>query len=181
MSPTAVFATLLIALVIDYMSIGADSIRDRVAFCLALPAVREGWDGSQLDLWTVQTIATFVDTAKRSGNGELAAANTALLVGVLIGILFIYCIGCLLPTKASAKLGKFAQLAFSGGPARPGGGPAMGGASKYRLNYRLWACAILLGMTAEMPNGLVGEASLGFVDGLTGIVAPVPSIVFGVS
>lgn len=182
MSPTAVFAVVLIALVIDYMSIGPDFVRDRIAFCLAVPAVRVGWDGSQLDLWTVQVVARIVDTAKRAGNDDLAAANTALIVGLLAGVLFIYCVGCLLPAKASARLGKFAQLAFSGS-GKPGGalgGPAMG-ASKYRLNTRLWVCAVLLGMTAEMPGGLVGEASLGFVLALTTIVTPVPAIVFGVS
>lgn len=185
MSPTGIFALLLIALLIDWMSIGPDSIRDRVAFCLALPAVRAGWDGSPVDKQTVAVLAGFVDQAKHTGNATLAQASTSMLVGVLVGGLVLYCVGCLLPERAAGKLGPWARLAFRAGrgaaaPAGPVGprGPAAG---RYRLNGRLWACAWLLGLLAELPGGLVGSVTLAAVNGLTSLVAPIPNIVFGAS
>lgn len=186
MSPTGIFALLLTALLIDWMSIGPDSVRDRVAFCLALPAIRAGWDGSPVDKQTVAVLAGFVDQAKRTGNATLAQASTATLVGVLVGGLVLYCVGCLLPDRAAGRLGPWARLAFRGGrgpAATPGGpaGPRVAAVGRYRLNGRLWACAWLLGLLAELPGGLIGQITLAAVDGLTSLVAPVPNILFGAS
>lgn len=182
MSPTAIFALLLMALVIDWMSIGPDSIRDRVAFLLGLPAIRAGWDGSPVDRWTVDMASTWIDQIKASGNATLAQAATAQILGVLVGALAIYCIGVLAPVKWSSKLGRFATLSFRKGGGAAGGGVVgrTGGGSGLRLNARLWVCAYLLGIMAELPAGLVGELIEGAVDGLTGIVAPLPNTLFGV-
>lgn len=183
MSPTGIFALLLTALLIDWMSIGPDSIRDRIAFCLALPAIRAGWDGSPADQWTVQLISTWIDQAKNSGNPTLAQAATAQLLGVLVGGLAVYCVGVLLPVRLSSKLGRFATLTFrrAGGAANPGapGGPGRG--SALRLNGRLWACAYLLGIMAELPAGLIGSLVLGGVNVLTAVATPLPNMLFGVS
>lgn len=182
MSPTGVFAVLLTALMIDWMSIGRDSIRDRIAFLLALPAIRVGWDGSPLDQWTVQMLTVWIDEAKTTGNSTLAQASTSLILGVLVCALAAYCIGCLLPDRASTTLGDFARHSWSkaGGAAvaarAPGTKP-----SKYRLNTRLWICAILLGMLADLPAGAVGGLIRAFIDALERIVAPLPNLLFGVS
>lgn len=179
MSPTGVFALILTALVVDWMSVGPNSVRDRLAFLLALPATRVGWDDSPLDRWTVQMLTTWIDEAKRTGNSTLAQASTSMVLGVLVAILAVYCVGCLLPDKASATLGDFAHHSFSKGA---GGGPRVPGAraSKYRLNTRLWLCAIFLGMLADIPGGLVGTILRAFIDADTKIVAPIPNFLFGV-
>jgi hypothetical protein len=183
MSPTGVFATLLLALLIDWASIGPDSVRDRVAFCLGLAAIRVGWNGSPVDRYTVDLLTAWINEAKQSGNATLAQASTSALLGVLVAILALYCVGVLLPAKASAKLGHFALLTFSKRAAAVGGaGPAGAGRlAKYRLNLRLWACAWLLGMMAELPGGLIGRLVLGAIDGLIRVVAPLPNMLFGVS
>jgi hypothetical protein len=47
---------LLLALVVDYMSVGPNSIRDRLAFLMGLVAVREGFNGSPLDDFVAQQL-----------------------------------------------------------------------------------------------------------------------------
>jgi hypothetical protein len=181
MSATGVFAVLLTALVVDWMSIGPNSVRDRLAFLLALPAIRVGWDGSPLDQWTVQMLTTWIDEAKRTGNSTLAQASTSMVLGVAVAALAVYCVGCLLPERTSVTLGDFARHSFTkaGGAAAA---PRVPGAraSKYRLNTRLWLCAIFLGMLADLPGGLVGTILRAFIDADTKIVAPIPNFLFGV-
>jgi hypothetical protein len=70
-------------------------------------------------------------------------------------------VGCLLPVKASKRLGRFATLTFPQSPL-------------FRLNTKLWIAAILLGMLADLPRGFVGELTNGSINFLTGIVAPHP-------
>lgn len=167
MSPTATALVLLLALVVDYMSVGPNSIRDRIAFLLAVPAVREGFNGSPLDGWTVDTLRTTIQQLLDATQGAyIAGASINLLVGGAVGILWIYTVGCLLPVKFSKKFGRFATLTFPQSPL-------------YRLNGKLWVAAILLGMLADLPRGIVGEMTLGSVDFVTGIVAPIPTLLFG--
>ncbi|WP_143194331.1 hypothetical protein [Micromonospora sp. CB01531] len=167
MSPTAVAVLLLLALVIDYMSVGPNSIRDRLAFLLAVPAIREGFDGSPLDQWTVQTASSFIEQLlDATGGAYVAGASINAILGALVGMLFIYVIGCMLPVKASKKLGRFATLTFPQSPL-------------YRLNTRLWIAAVLLGLMADLPGGTVGDVTRGCVDFLTGLVAPLPAWLFG--
>lgn len=167
MSPTATALVLLLALVVDWMSIGGNSIRDRIAFLLAVPAIREGFNGSPLDGWTVDFLRTMIQTLlDATGGAYIAGASINLLIGGAVGILWIYTIGCLLPVKASKKLGRFATLTFPQSPL-------------YRLNGKLWIAAILLGMLADLPRGLVGELTNGSIDFLTGVVAPIPAMLFG--
>lgn len=180
MSPTAVMIVLLIALFVDWMSVGPNSIRDRIAFCLAVPAIYEGFNGGPLDRFTVEALGAVIDQAKHAADGSyIAGAITPKVIGALAGGLFIYTIGCLAPEKWSNRLGPFARLAFSGktGPAT---GPAIAGpATKRRLNVRLWACAALIGVLCDLPDGLVGEAMDGFVGFLDWAVAPLPVLLFG--
>lgn len=167
MSPTATAVVLLLALVIDYMSVGPNSIRDRIAFLLAVPAIRDGFNGSPLDGWTVDALHKVVQTLLNASKGAyIAGASINVLVGACVGILWVYIVGCMLPTKASKKLGRFATLTFPQSPL-------------YRLNGRLWLAAILLGMLADLPRGIVGDLTLSSVVFLTGLVAPIPTFLFG--
>jgi hypothetical protein len=169
MSPTATAILLLLALVIDYMSLGANSIRDRLAFLMAVAAIREGFNGSPADQWTVgmlnQGIRMLLDSPPLSGS-YIAGASINALVGAAVGLLFIYTVGCLLPVKAAKKMGRFATLTFPQSPL-------------FRLNHKLWIAAILLGMLADLPTGFIGGLTEGSVVFLTGLFAPVPQWLFG--
>lgn len=180
MSPTAVAIVLLLALVVDWMSVGPNSIRDRIAFCLGLPAIFEGFNGGPLDRWTVGVLAAVIDKLKAAaGDAYIAGAVTEKVIAALVGLLFIYTIGVLMPEKWSTKLGPYARLAFSGRGGGPAG-PGMGGAAgQKRLNWRLWTCAVLLGVLCELPGGLVGELLRTFVWVLDSIAAPLPAALFG--
>lgn len=169
MSPTAVAVLLLLALVVDWMSVGPNSLRDRLAFLLALPAIREGFNGSPLDAWTVGQITNLLEHLLDATDGAyIAGASVNTLVGAAIGLLWLYTVGCLLPMKASKKLGRFATLTFPQSPL-------------WRLNGKLWIAAILLGMMADLPAGLVGDLTEGSVDFVTALVSPLPSSLFGAS
>lgn len=167
MSPTAVAILLLLALIVDYMSIGPNSLRDRMAFLLAVPAIREGFDGSPADRWTVTALGGVIRSLLDStGGAYIAGASVNAIIGVAIGLLWIYVIGCMLPVKASKKLGRFATLTWPQ-------------SSLYRLNGRLWLAAVLLGMMSDLPGGLVGDLTRTLVDVVTRLVAPLPALLFG--
>lgn len=169
MSPTAVAVLLLLALVVDYMSVGPNSIRDRLAFLLALPAIRQGFDGSPIDKWTVgQAHDAIQQLLDSTGSAYIAGASVNAVLGAAVGILAIYTVGCLLPVKASKKLGRFATLTFAQSPL-------------YRLNWRLWIAAILLGLMADLPGGVVGALTRGGIDFLTGWASLLPAFLFGAS
>ena len=167
MSPTGVAVLLLLALVVDWMSVGPDSIRDKLAFLMALPAIREGFNGSPLDAWTVDALSRFIDALLgMTGSAYIAGAAVNIVLSASVGILAIYTVGVLLPQKFSTKLGRFAQLSF---PASTG----------YRLNGRLWLCAALLGLLADLPGGAVGNLLSGAIAALTEVVQPLPNLLFG--
>ncbi|MEU8821785.1 hypothetical protein [Actinoplanes sp. NPDC048796] len=166
-SPTGVAVLLLLGLVVDYMSVGPDSLRDRLAFLLAVPAFHDGFDGSPADRWTVQQLSNLIGyLLEQTGGARIAGASINTLVGAGVGILFIYTVGCLLPVKASKKLGRFATLTFPK-------------TSVFRINWRLWACAFLLGVLCDLAQGLVGDLTNGAVSMLVGIVQPLPMTLFG--
>src|SRR5690349_22447973 len=117
MSPTATCILLLLALVVDWMSVGPNSIRDRIAFAFALAAVREGFNGSPLDQWTVGFLGGLIEQLLAATKGAyIAGAAVNTVVGAAVGILWIYTVGCVLPVKASKKLGRFATLSFPQSP-----------------------------------------------------------------
>jgi hypothetical protein len=182
MSPTAVAILLMLALVIDWLSVGPNSIRDRIAFCMAVPAIAEGFNAGPLQRFTVGALAGVINQGKSAaGDAYIAGADTNKVIGAMVGILFIYTIGVLMPEKWSNKLGPFARLAFSRGGGGGPAGPMVGGGAgaKHRLNYRLWICAGLLGVLYALPQGAVGDTMRGFISLLDSLVSPLPSWLFG--
>lgn len=169
MSPTATAVLLVLALIIDYMSVGPNSLRDRLAFLMGVAAIREGFNGSPADRWTVGMATRGIEMLLQSppvSGSYLAGASINAVVGAAVGLLFIYTVGCLLPLKASKRLGRFATLTFPQSPL-------------FRINIKLWVAAILLGMLADLPAGFIGGLTEGSVVFLTGLFAPVPQWLFG--
>ncbi|GAA2696602.1 hypothetical protein Apa02nite_068200 [Actinoplanes palleronii] len=167
MSPTAVAILFLLALVVDWMSVGPNSIRDRVAFFFALAAVREGFNGSPLDRWTVGFLGGIIQQLLDATKGAyIAGAIVSTVIGAAVGILWIYTVGCVLPVKAGKKLGRFATLSFPQSPL-------------YRLNVQMWVIAFLLGMLSDLPHGAIGSMTASSIDLVTSVVAPLPAYLFG--
>lgn len=169
MSPTGVAVLLLLALVVDWMSVGPNSIRDRLAFLMGIAAIQQGFDGSPLDAWTVEMLSAAIDRLKEAASGAyIAGAVTTFVLAAGIGILAIYTVGALLPDKLATKLGPWAARKFPTSPV-------------HRLNYKLWLCAILLGMLADLPSGLVGETLQLLIRLNVELWQPVPNLLFGVA
>lgn len=167
MSPTGVAALILLAFVVDWMSVGPNSFRDRLAFLLVVPAFREGFNGSPLDAWTVDALNRLVGGALSMADGAyVAGASANIVLSAAVGCLWIYTVGCLLPVKASKKLGRFATISWPQ-------------SAMFRLNTRLWICAALLGVFADLPRGVVGDLAEGSIIALTNVVAPLPAWLFG--
>lgn len=169
MPPTAVGITLLLALLIDFSSFGPNSLRDRIAFCMATPAIRSGFNGSPLDAWTVQKLHDLIEAMLHSppvDGSRLAGASVNLLVGAVIGLTWLYAVLCMLPAKLSKRLGRAATLTW---PTSPLG----------RLNLPLWGVAIVLGLMADLPGGAVGGACRASIDVLIAPITYVIAWLFG--
>ena len=169
MSPTAVFITLILALLIDWSSLGPNSLRDRIAFALATPAIREGFDGSPADQWTVgrlrEGVQALLDSPPVSGS-YLAGASINVVIGAMIGLTWLYAVLCMLPPKMSKKLGRAATLSFP---------PS----AMFRLNLPLWAVAIILGLMADLPAGAIGVVCRASIDMLIGPITWLVVTLFG--
>lgn len=167
MSPTAVAVLLLMALTLDYMTVGPAWLRDRVAFVFALVAIREGFDGSPLDAWTVGSLSNLIGEALDStGGAYIAGASVNVLLGAFVACLGVYVIGQMLPVKASQKLGRFAALKFKPSPT-------------HKLNVSLWVCAVLLGLLLDLTRGWAGDALLWLYSIALHLAAPLPGDLFG--
>lgn len=167
MSPTGVAVLLLLALVVDYMSVGPNSIRDRLAFLMGLVAIRQGFDSSPLDRWTVGALSNAINTLKSmAGGAYIAGAATQIVLSAGVGILAIYTVGALMPVKFASRLGRFAGITFPD-------------SAIHRINYKLWAMAVLLGLLADLPGGVVGGLLNAGIAVLTEIFQPLPNFLFG--
>ncbi len=167
MKPETVFVVLLLALVIDWMSIGPNSIRDRIAWMMALPAIYEGFGGGPAEHWTVGELNSLIASAKRTTGGSYIMGVTAtLLLSGILGVIAIWTIGVLIPEKFSKRLGGFARLSF--------GDSTMG-----RLNTKLWFSAVSLGLFADLAKGVVGDALHGVIGLLAPTVGALPNLLFG--
>jgi len=167
MSPTGVVIVLVLGFVIDYMSAGPDSLRDRAAFLLALAGFRDGFNNSPADEWTVEQLGALINSLLDQTKGAyIAGASINAIVGAGVGILAIYAVGCLVPDRMSKRMGRWATLSFS----RSGLG---------KVNWKLWIMAFLLGVLADLGQGLVGNTTETAVEALTWLVAPLPLVLFG--
>ncbi len=167
MSPTSVAVLLLLALLLDYLPVGPPWLRDRVAFVFALVAVREGFDGSPLDVWTTGQLAGGVQwLLDQTGGAYIAGASANVVLGAVVGCVAIYVIGQMLPVKLTERLGRFAALKFKPSPTK-------------KLNGPLWVCALLIGLMLDLPQGWIG-ACLRWLYGVAfEVCSPLPGNLFG--
>jgi hypothetical protein len=166
-SPAGCVIILMVAAAIDFWSVGPNSIRDRIAFLMACPTLAVAFNGSNLDRWTVQQAVMLVDQLKSmTGPAYIAGAASEVVLTGLVGGLALFAAGCMLPEKASAKLGRLAKLNFP--------------TCTTRMNYRLWGLALLVGMLADMPDGAVGAILRWFLNSVARILAPFPNWLLGV-
>ena len=169
MSPTGVAVLLLAAVTIDYVSIGPNWLRDRIAFTAYIAAIWEGFNGSQIDIWTLERLTGIIrwalDQPFLSG-AYIAGASASALVGILIGAVWVYGVGCLLPNKASKRLGRFATINF----------PPSG---VWAINGRLLAVAVILGLFGDVPVAWVGNVTSGSNEMLAALYAPLPELLLG--
>jgi len=167
LSPTGVAVMLMTALCIDYMSIGPASIRDRIAFCIALPCFYTGFNGSQVDRYTVGLLSSWIDTGKEaSGDAYIAQAVTSTVIGAGVALLALYVVGVMLPDKLAGKLGPMARFGFKE-------------YGVWRINMQLWPCAFFLGILCDLPGGILGDLIMGFVAITSNLVAILPGFLFG--
>lgn len=170
MTPTGVAVLLLLGLAIDYISIGPNWLRDRIAFLMYIASVYEGFNGSQLDAWTLETLTGFIrGTLNTAGDAYIAStpAKTAgALVGILVGAVWLYGVAMMLPAKASKRFGRFATVSF----------PPSG---VWAINTKLLLTAIALGLLGDVPLGWVGYVTHSTNMTLAGFFAPLPDLLLG--
>lgn len=170
MSPTAVFIALIVALAIDASAFGPGRWPDKLAFIIAAPAIREGFDGSPLDQWTTQRLHDWIQAgldSKAVAGSYLSYADVNKVIGAVIGFIWVYALVCLLPGRwFSKKLGRIANLQF----------PA---SRQMRLNPTVWSVAIALGLFADLPAGAIGLVCRGSIDMLTGPIMVCLVFLFG--
>jgi hypothetical protein len=173
LSPTGVAAMLILAALVDYLSVGPDSVRDRIAFLIALPMIHIGFNDTPVDAFTVDALSRTIDTLKSAAGGSyIAGAATDAILSVLVACLALYTVGAVLPIKASKRLGAFAEIRFTAAEAKK---------AQYRINTRLWVLAGLLGILADLPGGLIGELLRAVLALLTAVMSWVPMLLFGAS
>lgn len=169
LSPTAVAVLLVIAFVFDYFAIGPAWLQTRLTFICAVVAVRQGFDDSPLDKWTVDKASEFIQTLLNQAKGAyLAGASATVLVGVVVGVLSIWTLGCMLPLKASKRLGRIATAQWKETPLR-------------KMTWNVWILAVPLGLLADLPTGWVGTLTSFCMGVYSTIAAPLPSLLFGAS
>ncbi|MFI5839476.1 hypothetical protein ACIA8K_07150 [Catenuloplanes sp. NPDC051500] len=167
LTPTGIVAVIVIAFVFDYMSVGPNSFRDRFAFLCALVALHDGFDGSPLDQWTITALSGVIEQLLEAADGtRLVGTSVNMVVSILVGVLWIYAIGCMLPEK-TPRMGRFVAMTL---PTTP----------QFKLNAKVWAIALALGMFTDLPYGFVGETARGLYSIIAGLVSPLPGFLFGV-
>lgn len=169
MTPTGVAVLLLFAIVVDYVSIGPNWLRDRIAFLMAIPAIYEGFNGSRIDSWTLERLTGIIRWALDQPvftGAYIAGASAAAVVGIGVGAVWVYGLGCILPAKASKRLGRFATMNF----------PPSG---VWAINWKLWAVAIVLGLFGDVPVAWVGDLTSGTNELLADVFAPLPRLLLG--
>ncbi len=167
LSPTAVAALVVIAFLLDFFSIGPAALHVRLLFICVVTAARQGFDDSPLDKWTVDKAAGLIQAALDKADGAyIAGASATAIVGFLIGALFVYAVGCMLPIKWSKKMGRLSTLQWKEAPLR-------------KLNFPVWVVAFACGIMSDLPEGFVGVLADAVVNLSLFIAGPLPAIIFG--
>jgi hypothetical protein len=177
-TPTAVAVLLILALALDAMSVGPDSVRDRIAFVIAYPVAYQAWNGSDFDRWTVDNLLNIITNVKAEAGQTLAQASATAILSTLVFVLWMFTMGALVPDRYSARMGRFATYNFR---RTRGGGLAGGGAVRYQLNAKLWTCAILLGLTSDLPQGIAGDLIRFTLNVMGNLVAGLPNLLLEVN
>lgn len=183
LSPAGVLAALFLALIIDVMRVGPEWLKDRIAFCVGLVAIREGFGGSILERWTVDALVSFIDGGFKIVGSDIyiTQASAMVVAQVLIGAVALYCAGVLMPERLTKWLGGFARLSFGRRKAGAKTVAVDSHGERYKLNAKLWACAWILGLLADLPQGGVGTFVRGFIGVIaTAFTAPIVRTLFGV-
>lgn len=169
LSPTATAVLFIIAFLIDWFAIGPAWLQTRLTFACVIVAVRQGFNDSPLDKWTVDNAAGAIQAALDQAHGAyIAGASANFLVGCLVGVLTIWSVGCLLPVKWSKKAGRIATAQFKETPLR-------------KINGQVWLMAAPLGLLADLPAGWIGWLSMGLLHVCSLVASPLPALVFGAS
>ena len=150
LNASGVFMALLLALILDYSAAGSDSLRDKTILVFGTPAVYCGWNGGPFDIWVVEKISDGMDwLLSHSGALHFAGVSSVRVIGMVSGCLFVYALFALLPNIVKAAMGKKA--------------PWLGKAVSWklphgtgRINWKLWAVAVSLGLFGDLARGAIG-------------------------
>lgn len=169
LSPTATAVLLVIAFVIDFFAIFPAWLQTRLTFVCVVVAVRQGFDDSPLDKWTVDRASGLIQSLLDQAKGAyIAGASANTLVGCAVGVLSIYTVGCMLPVKWSKRAGRIATAQFKETPLR-------------KINGSVWLLAIPLGLLADMPEGWMGMLTSFCMAIYSTVATPLPGLIFGAS
>ena len=102
----------------------------------------------------------------RTGDAYIAAASAAAVLGIAVGAAWMYGLACMLPQKASKRLGRFATINF----------PPSG---VWAINWKLFGVAVVIALFGDVPLGWVGDVTAGTNDLLAGAYAPLPGLLLG--
>jgi hypothetical protein len=169
LSPTGVAALLLIGVLVDYLSFLPNWLRDRIAFTAYTAGIFEGFNGSQLDAWTLDRLTGFIRWALDQPiftGAYIAGASAGGIIGLLVFGVWVYALGCFLPVKAGKRLGRFATLTYP-----PSGMRA--------VNGRMMAVAAALGLFGDVPPAWIGDLTSGTNALLAQAYAPVLVLLLG--
>lgn len=169
LSPTATAVLFVVAFVIDYFAVGPAWLQTRLTFICVVIAVRQGFDDSPLDKWTVDKASSLIQAALDQAKGAyIAGASANVIVGCVVGILSIYTVGCMVPARWSRRAGRIATAQFRETGLR-------------RINTSVWLLAVPLGLLADMPQGWIGTLTSACMSFYSAVASPLPSLVFGAS
>jgi hypothetical protein len=169
LSPTATAVLIVIAFIIDYFAFLPAFLQTRLTFMCVAVGVRQGFDDSPLDKWTVDNASGLIQSLLDQAKGSyIAGASATVLVGCVVGALSIWTLGCMLPGKWSQKLGRFSTAKFKESGLR-------------KMTWQVWLLAIPLGLLADMPEGWMGWLTDASMNIYSLITTPLPSLIFGAS
>lgn len=169
LSPTATAVLFVIGFIIDYFAVFPAWLQTRLTFACVLVAVRQGFDDSPLDKWTVDNASNAIQQALNLAKGAyIAGASAQFLVGCGVGVLAIWSVGCLLPVKWSKKAGRIATAQFKETPLR-------------KMTPQVWLMAVPLGLLADLPAGWIGWLTMGLLHVCSIVATPLPMLIFGAS